>query len=254
MGDDASRQDRNTADLQKSSLEDLTEASIRKTLRSEALQHPATLIPLGLAGLALIHLSGISPFPIGALGAIALLIGSLAVGSGSFYWIYSIRHNAAYAKLVQEILAHQGQESLAASQAEVQQQWEDIRTGLIAIDSTAGLRALTDLDYEHEQLQLILERQDGATYTSIAHIPALALETYREGLNVLANGLHLSMAIHTSNKEGLEAEIVQIEKEIETLKKDDNQDRRVKIMRLTVNKTPKKPRRTNPIKNRPERR
>ena len=42
----------------------LSEESIRKELRSEALQHPATMIPLALAGLSLIHLMGISPFPI----------------------------------------------------------------------------------------------------------------------------------------------------------------------------------------------
>ncbi len=79
MSNDASRRDRDAAALQKFSVEDLTEASIRKTLRSEALQHPATLIPLGLAGLSLIQLIGISPFPIGALGAIVLLVGSLSL-------------------------------------------------------------------------------------------------------------------------------------------------------------------------------
>ena len=223
-----------TADLQSSAVENLSEASIRKQLRSGAVQHPATLIPLAVAGLSLIHLIGISPFPIGAFWAIIVLIGSLAAGSGSFFLIYSIRHDAAYAKLVQEIMAQQGHESREASQAEVQQMRENLRTGLTAIGSTSGLKALTDLDYEYEQLQLVLDRQDETTSMSIAHIPGLAEETYREGLNVLENGLHLSRAIHTSNKGSLEAEIVQIEEEIETLKKDDRQARRVKIREETV--------------------
>ena len=212
----------------------LSEVSIRKVLRSEALQHPATLIPLALAGLSLIHLIGISPFPIGALWAVILLIGSLLAGAASFFWIYSIRHDAAYAKLLKEIMSQQGLEIRKANLAEIQELRDDLHSGLTAIDSTAGLKAVTDLEYEYEQLQLVLNWDDEAASNSIAHIPALAEETYLEGLNVLANWLLLSRAIHTSNKGMLEAEIVQIEKEIETLKNDDRQERRVKIRQETV--------------------
>ncbi len=216
-------------DLRSSAVENLSEASIRKQLRSEAVQHPATLIPLALAGLSMIHLIGISPFLIGPLWTIMVLIGSLVAGAGSFFWIYSIRHDTAYAKLVQEIMAQQGQESREACQAELQQMREALRIGLTAIDSKAGLKALTDLDYEYEQLQLVLNRQDEPSSMSIAHIPGLAQETYREGLNVLSNGLQLSRAIHTSNKGSLEAEIVQFEQDIGTLSMDYGQQMRVKI-------------------------
>ena len=212
----------------------LSEESIRKELRSEALQHPATMIPLALAGLSLIHLIGISPFPVGARWAIILLIGSLAVGAGSFFWIHSIRHADAYAKLVQEIIAQQGLESREANQVEVEQLREDLETGLTAIDSTDGLKALTDLVHEYEQLLLVLNHKDESSSISIAQKPGLAQETYREGLNVLVNGLQLSRAIHASNKEGLDAEIVQIQKEIEILSKDDRQQIRVKIREETV--------------------
>ncbi len=212
----------------------LSEESIRKELCSEALQHPATMIPLALAGLSLIHLMGISPFPVGAFWAIILLIGSLAAGAGSFFWIYSIRFADAYAKLVQEIMAQQELESRESNQAEVEQLREDLETGLTAIDSTAGLKALTDLDHEYEQLLLVLNHQDELSSISIAQIPGLAQETYREGLNVLANGLQLSQAINASNKEGLDAEIVQIQREIEILRKDDRQQIRVKIREEAV--------------------
>ena len=221
-------------DLRSSAVENLSEASIRKQLRSEAVQHPATLIPLALAGLSMIHLIGISPFLIGPLGTIMVLVGSLVAGAGSFFWIYSIRHDTAYAKLVQEIMAQQGQESREAYQAELQQMREALRIGLTAIDSKAGLKALTDLDYEYEQLQLVLNRQDEPSSMSIAHIPGLAQETYREGLNVLSNGLQLSRAIHTSNKESLEAEIVQFEQDIGTLSMDYGQQMRVKIREENV--------------------
>ncbi len=212
----------------------LSEESIRKELRSEALQHPATMIPLALAGLSLIHLMGISPFPVGALWAIVLLIGSLAAGAGSFFWIHSVRHADAYSTLVQEIMAQQDLESRAAKQAEVEQLRDHLEAGLTAIDSTAGLKALNDLDHVYEQLLAALNHQDESSSISIAQIPALAQETYREGLNVLATGLQLSQAIHASNKEGLGAEIVQIQEEIESLSKDDRQQIRVKIREETV--------------------
>ncbi len=44
----------------------------------------------------------------------------------------------------------------------------------------------------------------------------------------------MSQAINASNKEGLEGEIVQIQKEIEILSKDDRQQIRVKIREETV--------------------
>ncbi len=192
------------------------------------------MIPLALAGLSLIHLMGISPFPLEVFWAIILLIGSLAAGAGSFFWIYSIRFADAYAKLVQEIMAQQELESRESNQAEVEQLREDLETGLTAIDSTAGLKALTDLDHEYGQLLAALNHQDKLSSISIAQIPGLAQETYREGLNVLANGLQLSQAINASNKEGLDAEIVQIQREIEILRKDDRQHVRVKIREETV--------------------
>ena len=212
----------------------LSEESIRKGLRSEAVQHPATVIPLALAGLSLIHLLEISPFPIRAMWAFITLAVSLAAAAGSFYWIYSIRHDAAYARLVQEIMARKGLESQEASQAEIEQIRELLLAELTAIDATASLKALNDLDREYEQLQLVLDRQEEEPSLSIAHIPGLARETYREGLYVLTNGLQLSRAIHTSNRAGLEAEIVQIEKEIGVLNKDDRQHMRVKLREETV--------------------
>ncbi len=161
--------------------------------------------------------------------ALITLAGSLVAAAGSFFWIYSVRHDTAYARLVQEIMAQQGLEIQEASQAEIEQIRELLMAELTAIDFTTGLKALSDLNHEYEQLQLVLDRQEEGSSMSNAHIPGLARETYREGLNVLTNGLQLSRAIHTSNRKELEAEIVQIEKEIEVLGKDDRQQMRVKL-------------------------
>ena len=210
-------------------LVELSEASIRKQLLSEALQHPATLLPLGLASLSVIFLFGISPFQISALLAIILLIASLIAAAGSFLWIFSMRHDVEYAKTVQGIMTLQGQESREAGQAEIKQMRETLQAGFNSIDFQAGLKALTDLEHEYEQLQLVLNRQNENGSMSVFHIPGLAEETYREGLKVLVNGLQLSRAIHTSNRVKLEEEIVQIGKEIEILRKNEKQESRVKL-------------------------
>ncbi len=220
--------ERQSADALRLSAE-LSEASIRKQLLSEALQHPVTLFPLGLAGLAVIILIGISPFQIPVWWTIILLIASLIAAAGLFLLIYLIRHDVEYAKIVQGIVALQGQESRDASQAEMERMRETLRAGFNRIDSEAGLKALTDLDHEYEQLQLVLSRQSETVSISVSHIPGLAEETYREGLNVLENGLQLSLAIQTSNKGKLEKEIVEIDKELEILRKDKGQESRVKL-------------------------
>ncbi len=176
--------ERQSADALRLSAE-LSEASIRKQLLSEALQHPWTLFPLGLAGLAVIILIGISPFQIPVWWTIILLIASLIAAAGLFLLIYFIRHDVEYAKVVQGIVALQGQESRDAGQAEMERMRETLRAGFNRIDSEAGLKALTDLDHEYEQLQLVLSRQSETVSLSVSHIPGLAEETYREGLNVL---------------------------------------------------------------------
>ena len=77
------------AQLSGSGFVDLTEASIRKALRSEALQHPATLLPFALAVLALADLL---IFELAGFGSVVVLIAALLGAGVSFFWIYSIRH------------------------------------------------------------------------------------------------------------------------------------------------------------------
>lgn len=227
MRDDASRRERETA-------QDLSEASIKRELRSMALQHPATIIPFAIAVLCVVYLL---IFPSGFIPpgfVIIVLIVSVLAAAGFFMWIYSVRHDKEYAKLVQQIMATQSQESREVEEAELTGLQDTLKSGFTALESAVGLKALTDLDYQKEQLQMVLDRQDDTASMSMAHIPGLAEETYQQGLNVLGNSLQLSQAIHTSNRTRLEVEIADIEKEIESLKKDGTQGRRVGIRVETV--------------------
>ena len=109
-----------------------------------------------------------------------------------------------------------------------------LRAGFLGINSAAGLKALRNLTREYGQLRLILKQKDEAAPLAVAYIPPLSEETYRQGLSVLADALHLMRAVHSSSQERLEAEIVELEWGIETFKQDETQAARVKIREDTV--------------------
>lgn len=233
MRDDSESRARNSEDSPTSLVESMSENAIRRELKSVAIQHPTTIIPAAIAVLSVVSLALLPDFiPFGL--AILVLILSALVSTGSFVWIYSFRHDSGYAKLVEEIMATHGEVSRAMEEAEVSEMRGSLTTGFSDLESEAGLKALAALDYEYEQLRLVLERHDDIDAMSLSHIPALADETYQQGLNVLSVGLQLSQAIHTSNRERLEHDIEDLEKEIHSLKQSGSDERRIEIRRETV--------------------
>ena len=109
-----------------------------------------------------------------------------------------------------------------------------LRSGFSSINSDVGLKALQDLVNESEQLQPVLGRRKETDPLSVAQIPALAEETYRQGLSVLEDSLELARAIHLPDRARLEAEVVQLEEEIECLGGDESQAARIKMRKETV--------------------
>ena len=211
------------------SVESLSEEAIRKGLRSDAMQHPTTILPFALCILSFIYFVLYSPVLGGDLGAIILLICSGIVAAGSFFWRYSIRYHQEYARRIQELMALQDRERTEIEQAELKELREALQSGFSSANSTEGLKALKELVHEYEQLQPVLDRTKETGSLSLAHIGTLAEQTYRQGLSALADALELMRAIHSSNKESLEAEIVGLEREIESLRGDETQAARVKI-------------------------
>ena len=221
-------------DSRSSLVESLSEPAIRRELRSAAMQHPATIFPFTLCILSIIYLLLLSPVLGGALWAIILLSCSGAVAVGCFFWLYSIRYSQAYARRLQEVMSMQEQEQRGLEQAELRQLREDLQSGFASINSTVGLKATKKLVYEYDQLQRVLRRKKETDPLSVAHIPALTEETYRQGLSVLGDVLELERVVHSSDKQGLEKEIVELERGIESLRGDETQAEQVKIKEATV--------------------
>jgi hypothetical protein len=112
---------------------------------------------------------------------------------------------------------------------ELAQLQESLKNGFASIKSGEGLKALQELVYEFTQLQPILGRRRETDPLAVAHIPALAEETYRQGLSVLEDALDLVRSVDPPDMQRLGAEITELEKEIESLRRDPTQERRQKI-------------------------
>ena len=125
-------------------------------------------------------------------------------------------------------------EVLGQERPGLEQLQEAIRSGLSSLDPDTGLKVFQKLVYEYEQLQPVLDRKKGTDPLSIAHIPPLVEGTYRRGLSVLADALELMRAIRLPDRDRLRAEVVQLEREIESVKGDDTQGTRLKMKEETL--------------------
>ena len=131
---------------------------------------------------------------------------------------------------------HQGTPPLADSHTppELRPLLDSLQYGFSRNQSTQGLKALQQLSYEYTGLQLVLESQKETDTLSVAHIPPLAEETYRQGLGVLNNALGLLQSVHSSDRGRLEAEVAELEGEIEALRGDYSQEARVRMKEETL--------------------
>ena len=131
-------------------------------------------------------------------------------------------------------MERQDQESSQSGQTELQRLKDDIQTGFSRVNLADGLKALQELVYEYDQLQPVLDRGKETDPLAVAHIPALAEETYRQGLGVLAGCLDLMREIRSPNNQKLQAEVADLESQIGTMEKDDSQTERLSILKATV--------------------
>ena len=163
-----------------------------------------------------------------------LLLGSTAIATVSFIRLYFVQYHQVYARQMQEMMDLQVRERREAENRELQQKQETLRSGFAAIGSADGLSSLAQLVGEFGQLEALLARMTGADRMLVAQVPALAEETYRRGLSLLANVLELLLAIQWSNKRVLQAEADKLGGQIAHLRADDSQVERVRIREATL--------------------
>ena len=111
---------------------------------------------------------------------------------------------------------------------------EALGRGFSRLNSDVGLKVLHDMASEYEQLRPVLDSKRETDPLSVAHIPALVEEAYRQGLSVLEDALELTQSIHLPDVQRLEAEVVRLEREIQSLRGDETQGARVKMREETM--------------------
>ena len=219
----------------------LSDKEITKELRSQALLSPWTvlpLIPLTVSILDLFVVPG-GLFPHWMFGmfwkivSIAILLGSVLVIAISYLGRRYLWHDDDYARELQERIVAHDQQRLEENQAELESTLDALKNGFTDIESEEGLKSLNDLEYEYRLIQPIIDDQRQTEQLSIAHIPGLIEQTYRQGLSVLTDTVRISEVIHTSNLDSLEAEVKELEKVIERMRQE-GQIARAEIREATV--------------------
>lgn len=218
-----------------SSIEILSEETIRKALRSDALQHPATIIPIASCLLSTIYIVLYAPIFGGSIIAFVLIVGSGLAAIGTFFWRFFIRFNDEYVKKTQELLDAMDREGGARYRTDLRQKRERLQIGFLDGNCPEGLKAVQDLVHEYEHLQPILVSRRISDPLSIAHIPVLVEETYQLGLGVLGHALELVKSIQSPHNRRLRTEIANLENEILILEEDDPQSARALIKEQTLN-------------------
>jgi vacuolar-type H+-ATPase subunit I/STV1 len=234
MGDKTESNSQAVDDSRLLPLESLSAKAIKKDLRLKAVQHPATILPLTSCALAIIYFVLLSPVYGWTIASFILIICSGIVAIGSFFYHHSIRYTKAYARRLQEVIELQERELEDTKEAELRQLLETLESGFKDSNSAEGLKALKDLVSEHEQLLPVFDQKKETEPLSLSHIPALAEETYRRGLSVLADVLDLEQVTHSSEKERLKREIEELERKIASLRTDETQAERVTIKESTI--------------------
>lgn len=105
----------------------------------------------------------------------------------------------------------------------------ELATAFDGAHSDEGANAVRDLSREFAQLQPVLARRRATDSVVVAQMPALALETYSQGLSVLRDALELLQASSPAERARLEDEYASVQREIAAMKADPEQAGRVRI-------------------------
>ena len=142
-----------------SDIGSLSDPAIRRRMRSDAVQHPATLLPLTGSIMSAIYLLLLSPVFGGGRWAVVLLGVSGTVAVAAFVWRYVYRYTEDYASRVRGLMDSRDREQARLEEAEAARLCTTLQSGFSSIDANDGLKALKELVREYDQLRPTLGRQ-----------------------------------------------------------------------------------------------
>ena len=207
--------------------------SVKGQLLVDAVQHPAVLLPLAIAILAFVYLVLLAPILRGGLWTLSVLIASLSTAAAVLIARRRSLYTREYAERMQAMAKLRERKQTRIEEEQLGVRREALVTAFSAIDSTEGMKALTALIDEYEQLQVFLKSGDHTDPISVSPVPELVLETYRQGLSVLFDALSLMKASFYGAAQ-LKQKISELRKDIAATAVDEEQAERLQIKKDTL--------------------
>lgn len=210
------------------------ESTVKQRLRSKAIRHPATLLPLAVAAVSVSYLALLEPdIGGGLIVRITGVIGLLA-GAGCILWHTLVNQRQRYSGMARWLTDVSVEAKAEAEKDVLVRLRGTLEEGFPQVRSELGIKALRGLDDEYFKLGLALDSHGRAASVSLAAVPSLARETYHRGLSVLGDVLELMRALDGPTREQFEAEITDLEFEIGSLGSDDGERPRTLILEDTL--------------------
>ena len=208
-------------------------SEIKRALLADASQEIAVIVSLTTWILAVLYLLVLSPV-LGERGlAVALVVLAGATTFLSMVLSYFVDFDQKYTRKALELLPLLDGE-LDRTAGEIGRLRRTLETGFADLTSTEGLRILSQLNQTYDGLQSTLDRNAATEALSMARIPALAEETYRQGLSILFDVLELLATIDVTTVEWLGREIRKLEQDIVIAKRDETEKERLRIWEETL--------------------
>jgi hypothetical protein len=207
---------------------------MRRQLLIESVQHPASLLPLAAGVLAGLFLLTVAPLLGGGIWALLILAVCASVAIAALCLRYVSEYEVAYSRWEAQRAATAEDQKEKSEEEAAERLKDSLRVGFMAIESSLGVSVLEQLAGVYGQLQPVISERRNTDPLSMAALPAMATETYRQGLSVLWDALQVMTASEGPDVERLQQEIVGLIREVKDMEGDSAQAERLAIKQATL--------------------
>ena len=211
----------------------LSDSAIKRQLLADAIQYPATLASLAIFGTSIVYLAVLSPVMGKALWAVIPLIISGITATISFILRYNCLCNTEYPKKIKQMMEDRERKQIFQEKASTKKRRAELLAGFGNMSYAEGLRAITNLSEQYEQLQATLASHRETDPYTVTLFSGLIVETYKQGLSVLSDAWDMAKTVHSSDLR-LKKEFVDLEKEIADLNGKEKESERLRIKKETL--------------------
>jgi hypothetical protein len=183
---------------QQPTAEDFSPRAVNRAVLSETLQHPLTILPAALSGVGALSIGILGLAPTSA----ALTFASTLLAAGAWIVNYFLRGETFAERYVERLQ----EKRLALREEEVEglvREWQ-------ATGHADGIQQLRDLREAYAQLRAFLEERlagEQGHGLQLRRLQVLAEDTFRGGVAILRQALHLVRALASVDRATLEREL-----------------------------------------------